>query len=104
MYDEVVSRLQKAYASLKIGDPLEEGSLYGPLHSQTSVDLYLDAIDKAKKSGGTIAYGGNQLKDREGFYVEPTIVTDLAHDNEIVHTETFAPILYIMKSCFFKKL
>lgn len=97
VYDEVVSRLQKAYASLKIGDPLEEGSLYGPLHSQTSVDLYLDAIDKAKKSGGTIAYGGNQLKDREGFYVEPTIVTDLAHDNEIVHTETFAPILYIMK-------
>ena len=38
-----------------------------------------------------------QLTDREGFYVEPTIVTDLAHDSELVHAETFAPILYILK-------
>lgn len=97
VYDEVVARLKKAYSSLKIGDPLEEGSLYGPLHSQTSVDLYLAAVEKARQSGGTIVCGGKQLKDREGFYVEPTIVTDLAHNSELVHTETFAPILYILK-------
>lgn len=97
VYDEVVARLKKAYSSLKIGDPLEEGSLYGPLHSQTSVDLFMDAIEQAKKLGGTVACGGKQLTDREGFYVEPTIITDLAHDAEIVKTETFAPILYIVK-------
>jgi aldehyde dehydrogenase family 7 protein A1 len=98
VYDEVVARLTKAYGSLKIGDPLEEGSLYGPLHSQVSVDLYKNAIEKAKASGGTVVCGGKQLKDREGFYVEPTIITDLAHDAEIVHTETFAPILYVIKT------
>lgn len=58
MYDQVVARLAKAYSQLKIGNPLEEGSLYGPLHSQTSVDLYLGAIEKAKKAGGTIVCGG----------------------------------------------
>lgn len=89
--------MKKAYASLKIGDPLEADSLYGPLHSQVSVDAYLAAIEKAKQSGGTVACGGKHLKDREGFYVEPTIITDLAHDAEIVKTETFAPILYVLK-------
>lgn len=97
VYDEVLARLKKAYGSLKIGDPLEAESLYGPLHSQVSVDLYLEAIEKAKKAGGTVAFGGKHLKDREGFYVEPTIITDLAHDAEIVKTETFAPILYVLK-------
>jgi len=98
VYDQVVARLAKAYSQLKIGNPLEEGSLYGPLHSQTSVDLYLGAIEKAKKAGGTIVCGGKQLTDRESpFFVEPTIITDLQHDAEIVHTETFAPILYVLK-------
>jgi len=96
VYDEVVQRLTKAYSQLKIGDPLEEGSLYGPLHSQVSVDNYMNAIEKAKQAGGTVVCGGKRL-DKEGFYVEPTIVTGLAHDAEIVHTETFAPILYILK-------
>jgi len=97
VYDEVVARLKKAYSQLKIGDPLEPNSIYGPLHSKTSVELFLNAIEEAKKSGGTIVCGGKQLKDREGNFVEPTIVTDLAHDAKIVHTETFAPILYILK-------
>jgi len=92
----VLERLKKAYSQLKIGDPLEEGSLYGPLHSQVSVDNYISAIEKVKQAGGTIVCGGKRL-EKEGFYVEPTIVTGLAHNAEIVHTETFAPILYVLK-------
>jgi len=96
VYTETVERLKKAYSQLKIGHPLEPGTIYGPLHSKQSVNLYLNAIEKAKKLGGTVLYGGKQI-EREGNFVEPTIITDLPHNAEIVFTETFAPILYIFK-------
>lgn len=96
VYDEVVAGLKKAYSQLRIGDPLESGTIYGPLHSQQSVNLYLNAIEQAKKLGGTVLYGGKKI-DREGNFVEPTIITNIAHDASIVHEETFAPILYILK-------
>ncbi|XP_070541761.1 alpha-aminoadipic semialdehyde dehydrogenase-like [Ptychodera flava] len=96
VYDEIVARLKKAYAQIKIGDPLEEGTLYGPMHSQQGVDLYKQTIAEIKAEGGTIEYGGNVIQ-RPGFFVEPTIVTGLAHDSKIVTRETFAPISYIMK-------
>ena len=75
---------------------LPEGTLYGPLHSKQGVDGYVAAVKAAKAQGGTIEFGGNVI-DRPGNYVEPTIVTGLAHDAEIVHNETFAPIVYILK-------
>ncbi len=58
VYDEVVERLKKAYGQLRIGDPLEEGTIYGPLHNQNSVNLFLKAIDAVKIQGGNIIYGG----------------------------------------------
>ena len=97
VYDEVVERLKKAYSQLKIGDPLEPNTIYGPLHTKRSVDLYLKAVEDAKRLGGQIVFGGKKIEDREGNFVEPTIVTGLSHDAEIVHRETFAPILYILK-------
>jgi len=98
VYDEVVEKLKKAYASFmtRIGDPLDAGTLYGPLHSQQGVESYLAAVEAAKLQGGTIECGGKVI-DRPGYYVEPTIVTGLPHDAEIVHRETFAPIVYILK-------
>uniref|UniRef100_A0A8C9AMK9 Alpha-aminoadipic semialdehyde dehydrogenase n=1 Tax=Prolemur simus TaxID=1328070 RepID=A0A8C9AMK9_PROSS len=70
--------------------------LYGPLHTKQAVSMFLGAVEEAKKEGGTVVYGG-KVMDRPGNYVEPTIVTGLAHDASIVHTETFAPILYVFK-------
>jgi aldehyde dehydrogenase family 7 member A1 len=96
IYDEVVQRLLKAYSQLRIGDPLEQGTLYGPLHSKASVQGYLNAIEEAKKQGGKIIYGGKKI-EHEGNFVEPTIVTDLPHNARIALEETFAPILYIFK-------
>jgi hypothetical protein len=96
VYDQVLQGLKKAYSQLRIGDPLEANTIYGPLHTKNSVNLYSQAIEDAKKQGGTIEYGGKKI-EREGNFVEPTIVTGLAHDSEIVHRETFAPILYILK-------
>ncbi|KAI0216241.1 Alpha-aminoadipic semialdehyde dehydrogenase [Lamellibrachia satsuma] len=97
VHDEIVNRLKKAYAQVPIGDPLEAGVLYGPMHSQEGVTIYKKALEDAVAQGGTIECGGKVL-DRPGNFVEPTIVSGLAHDAEIVHKETFAPIVFVLKT------
>lgn len=99
VYDEVLNRLKKAYAQVinRIGDPLEENILIGPLHSEISLQRYKDTISEIKKQGGNIEFGGKVI-NRPGYYVEPTIVTGLGHDNPLVHNECFAPIVYVLKA------
>uniref|UniRef100_A0A1W7RB64 aldehyde dehydrogenase (NAD(+)) n=1 Tax=Hadrurus spadix TaxID=141984 RepID=A0A1W7RB64_9SCOR len=97
VYDEVLDKLKKAYAQIRIGDPLERGIIYGPMHTKQGVSDYLEAIEEAKKQGGIVEYGGKVL-EREGNYVAPTIISGLSHDAPIVHEETFAPIVYILKT------
>ncbi|KAB0370418.1 hypothetical protein FD755_018380 [Muntiacus reevesi] len=96
IHDEVVNRLKKAYAQICVGNPWDSNVLYGPLHTKQAVSMFLGAVEEAKKEGGTIVYGG-KVMDLPGNYAEPTIVTGLDHDASIVHTETFAPILYVFK-------
>jgi aldehyde dehydrogenase family 7 protein A1 len=98
VYDQVLERLKKAYASImnKAGDPLDAGTLYGPMHTKVGVELYKKAIADAVKMGGKVEFGGKVI-DREGNFVEPTIITGLSHDAAVVHTETFAPIVYVLK-------
>ncbi|CAD5216412.1 unnamed protein product [Bursaphelenchus okinawaensis] len=98
VYDEVVKRMVKAYQQLdsRIGDPLEGKTLIGPLHVPESVKKYQKTIEDAQKQGGKLAYGG-QVLNKEGNYVQPTIVTGLQHDAEVVLRETFAPIVYVLK-------
>jgi len=97
-YDEVLAKLKKAYASVmkRVGDPLDDGTLYGPLHSKVGLAGYLKTLEDAKAAGGVIEFGG-KVMEREGNYVEPAIITGLPHDSEIVHRETFAPIVYVLK-------
>uniref|UniRef100_A0A3B3HNF1 Aldehyde dehydrogenase 7 family, member A1 n=1 Tax=Oryzias latipes TaxID=8090 RepID=A0A3B3HNF1_ORYLA len=80
----------------RIGDPWDPNTLYGPLHTKQAVEQYLAAVEQAKQQGGTIVCGG-KVMDRPGNYVEPTIITGLPHNAPIVHTETFVPILYVLK-------
>lgn len=81
----------------RVGHPLESTTLYGPLHNQQAVDNYKNTIDHVKKAGGKIAFGGNVING-PGFFVEPTIVTDVAHDAPFVKRETFVPIVYVLKA------
>jgi aldehyde dehydrogenase (NAD+) len=90
-----IDRLLKIYPSITIGDPLANGVLMGPLVNQRAVDDHLAALDAIRQQGGEILCGGGR-PDREGFFVEPTIVK--AHpDMEIAREETFAPILYVFE-------
>ncbi|XP_059165665.1 alpha-aminoadipic semialdehyde dehydrogenase-like [Physella acuta] len=96
VHDMVIEKLAKAYAQLRIGDPIEEGTLYGPLHNPEAVQKYVETIEEAEAQGGKIIYGGKVLK-RPGNYVEPTIITGLSHDAKVVLKETFVPIVYVLK-------
>ena len=93
--DDVVTRLANAYAQVRIGDPLDPSTLMGPLIDRSAVDAYLAALDEARSADATIVCGGRALP-RDGFFVEPAIVTGLDNAHPLVQRETFAPILYAM--------
>ena len=95
LYDEVSAALVKAYQQVRIGDPLEDGTLMGPLTDAAAVERYQQAIERARAAGGTVLVGGQKL-DRPGFFVEPVIIEAENHW-DIVQEETFAPILYLMR-------
>lgn len=94
VFDSVAASMVKAYKSVPIGDPLKEGTLMGPLHTAAAVKEYTEGLDEIKRQGGEILCGGNVIEG-DGFFVEPTIVK-INHDAEIVKTELFVPILYLI--------
>jgi aldehyde dehydrogenase (NAD+) len=91
---ELERRLVAAYAQVRIGDPLEPGTLMGPLIDAGAVSRYSSAIAAAQAEGGQVLCGGKVLA-RAGNFVEPTIIRARA-DMAVVRTETFAPILYLI--------
>ena len=93
---ELTKRLAAAYAQVPIGDPLADGTLMGPLVTESAVDLMLRAVEQAVADGGRILYGGRARPDIGPQFVEPTIIT-MPAQTEIVRTETFAPILYLLE-------
>jgi aldehyde dehydrogenase (NAD+) len=90
---DVVDRLKAAYAHVRIGDPLESGTLMGPLIDGGAVDDMMTALDRVKKEGGEVLCGGKKV-DRAGHFVEPTLVR-VKKGMDTPKDETFAPILYI---------
>jgi aldehyde dehydrogenase (NAD+) len=91
---ELQRRLVDAYAQIRIGDPLDPGTLMGPLIDGGSVTRFRAAIEAALAQGGELLHGGRVL-DRPGHFVEPALIR--AHAGmPIVLTETFAPILYLI--------
>jgi aldehyde dehydrogenase (NAD+) len=93
---DLTKRLVNAYKQVKIGDPLKSENLMGPLVVNTSVEEMMDAIKQAEADGGEVVYGGHMLPDHGVNFVEPTIIKMRAQ-TEIVKTETFAPILYLLE-------
>ena len=91
--DDITDRLVTAYGQVKIGDPLNDTTLMGPLVDDGAVSDYKEALKIIEEQGGKILCGGNVL-DVPGSFVEPTIIAATS-DMEITREETFAPILYI---------
>jgi aldehyde dehydrogenase (NAD+) len=96
--DALVERLAGIFAGLRIGDPLEEDTLVGPLITPAAGEAMRAALEQAVADGGKVVVGGER-RQAEGHpgaeYVEPAIVR-MPAQTEIVRTETFAPILYVL--------
>ena len=95
LIDNLIDKLVRAYNQVQIGNPLDSNTLMGPLIDQGAVDDYSKAIQAAIDEGGELLCGGKTL-NKDGFFVEPTIIRVKSNFN-IIKEETFAPILYIME-------
>jgi aldehyde dehydrogenase (NAD+) len=95
---QLVEKLIAVYKQVAIGNPLEQGTLMGPLINTSAVETMMSAIKRIKEEGGEILFGGQRLPgDRYpgGCYVTPCIAA-ARNEYKIVQEETFAPILYII--------
>jgi L-aminoadipate-semialdehyde dehydrogenase len=93
--EPLTAKLKRAYEQVPMGDPLDNGTLMGPLVSEAAVDGMMKAIDQAKADGGVVVTGGRRRPDVGPFFVEPTIIR-MPGQTDVVKRETFAPILYVM--------
>jgi hypothetical protein len=89
---QVLDGLVKRLGSLKAGDPANPKTSIGPIVSERALEDLLTQIQGAKAAGACIVLGGKRI-DRPGFYLEPTIITDIAQDNPLYQQETFGPVL-----------
>jgi len=92
----LTDRLVKAYGQVKIGDPLAEGTLMGPLVNAQAVEQMEQSLAQAVAEGGQVLCGGKRRPDLGPHFVEPTIVR-MPAQTAIVKHETFAPILYVLE-------
>ncbi len=98
VYDTLVPRLIKAYGSVTIGNPLENGTLIGPLVDKGAFDRMQHALEAAKAAGGKVS-GGDRVNEGEAsdaYYVRPALVEMPSQTGPVIE-ETFAPILYVIK-------
>ncbi|PDT80815.1 aldehyde dehydrogenase family protein [Sinorhizobium sp. BJ1] len=97
VYDQLVPRLKKAYASVSVGNPLDGSALVGPLIDKLAFDGMQKALAEAKAHGGQV-HGGERVDagSENAYYVKPALVEMPSHDGPVLE-ETFAPILYVMK-------
>ncbi|BCQ30197.1 hypothetical protein NK8_83880 (plasmid) [Caballeronia sp. NK8] len=95
----MLAMLKEKFAAIKVGDPTDESTVLGPLVSERALQGLLTQIDEARAAGARIVHGGKRV-ERDGFYLEPTIITDIAEANPLFQQEAFGPVLsfYIVDS------
>jgi aldehyde dehydrogenase (NAD+) len=90
---KITAALKSAYQQVKIGDPLEDTTLMGPLVNRRAVDDMLDGLRRIREQGGEILFGGEHIR---GCFVQPTLVR-ARPEMPILKEEIFAPILYLVE-------
>jgi succinate-semialdehyde dehydrogenase/glutarate-semialdehyde dehydrogenase len=90
--ENMLAALKKRFAAIKVGDPTDETTALGPLVSERALEGLLKQIKDAEAAGARVVYGGKRV-DRPGFYLEPTIITDIAEGNPLYQQEAFGPVL-----------
>ncbi|MEZ5174919.1 MAG: aldehyde dehydrogenase family protein [Acidimicrobiia bacterium] len=99
--DLLIKKLVAAYEQIPMGDPLDDGTLVGPLVSKAAVDTTKAALAIALEQGGELLAGGHE-PDRTGYFFEPTLVR-LPKDAPIAQEETFGPMMYLIEVSSFEE-
>ena len=101
IHDRFVEALVERTAKLKVGDGREPGIDIGPAIDKAQLDTDLKYIEIGKKEGATLKIGGRQLtggSHAKGYFVEPTIFTDVSEQMTIAQEEIFGPVLAVMRA------
>lgn len=95
LYPALLERLVAEAKKIKLGDGLDAGTLLGPLVNEQQYRKVLAAIDRALEQGATLACGGKAQGFDKGFYVAPTVLTDVPLDSDAWTQETFGPVVCV---------
>lgn len=90
--EKMLADLKKAFAAIKVGNPTDEGVTLGPVTSERALLGLVKQIQDAEAAGGQIVFGGRRM-DRPGFFLEPTIITNISESNPLFQQEAFGPVL-----------
>jgi len=96
IYEKFVQRFKERAAKNVVGDPFDKSTFQGPQVSQAQFDRILEYIEEGKKEGATVETGGKRKGDK-GFFIEPTIFSNVKEDMKIVQEEIFGPVCTISK-------
>ncbi|XP_023584764.1 mitochondrial 10-formyltetrahydrofolate dehydrogenase isoform X3 [Trichechus manatus latirostris] len=95
-HDEFVTRVVEEIKKMKIGDPLDRSTDHGPQNHKAHLEKLLQYCEAGVKEGATLVYGGRQVQ-RPGFFMEPTVFTDVEDHMYLAKEESFGPIMVISK-------
>ncbi|XP_070709739.1 mitochondrial 10-formyltetrahydrofolate dehydrogenase [Pempheris klunzingeri] len=96
IHDEFISRVVEEIKKMKIGDPLDRSTDHGPQNHKAHLDKLLEYCEVGLKEGATLVYGGKQV-DRPGYFMEPTVFTDVEDHMFIAKEESFGPVMVVSK-------
>ncbi|KAM3859193.1 mitochondrial 10-formyltetrahydrofolate dehydrogenase [Diretmus argenteus] len=96
IHDEYISRVVEEIKKMKIGDPLDRSTDHGPQNHKAHLDKLVEYCEVGVKEGATLVYGGRQV-DRPGFFMEPTVFTDVEDHMFIAKEESFGPVMVVSK-------
>ncbi|PKW16775.1 aldehyde dehydrogenase family protein [Saccharopolyspora spinosa] len=97
-HDEIVARLREAFGAVKVGDPTDPATEFGPLPTERVRSRAEGYIRRAVEAGATVAYGGKRPEGFEsGCYLEPTLLTDVDNTMEVARNEIFGPVYCVIR-------
>lgn len=96
IYDKAVEEIKAASEAVKVGDPFDESTFQGAQTSQNQLDKILKYVEIGRKEGATLVTGGERLGDK-GYFIKPTIFSDVEENMRIVKEEIFGPVVTITK-------
>jgi 1-pyrroline dehydrogenase len=96
IYDNLLSTLTKSIESVKVGNPLEDGVEMGPMVAKEQLERVEGFVDRARDHGAKVLVGGVPIPGR-GFFYQPSLVTDVKQDSEIVQKEVFGPVVTVQR-------